>query len=205
MHCSKCGADNPAGMAFCSTCGNSLQSGRAVPANVPTDPEQIKSHLVWAILATIFCCLPLGIVAIVNAAQVNKFKAEGDLAKAYKSSRNARMWSLISLVGIFFYVSMAGVLAAIAIPNFVAFQQKAYDSAAKADLMNLAAAEEAFSLDNNTYTDDVEALRESYFDPNPEIILTIDWADATGFRATARHVKGNREWVYDSAAGGFQE
>ena len=205
MHCSKCGADNPAGVMFCSTCGNSLQSGQAVPANFPTDPQQIPSHLVWAILATIFCCVPFGIVAIVNASQVNKYKAEGDLAKAYKSSRDARMWSLISLVGIFIYIFMAGIIAAIAIPQFVAAQQGAYNAAVKADLMNLAAAEEAYFIDNKTYTSDTEALRGSYFDPNPEINLTIEWADETGFRARAGHVKGNLEWVYDSTAGGLQE
>jgi hypothetical protein len=30
--------------------------------------ENIPNHLVWAILATLFCCLPLGIVSIVYAA-----------------------------------------------------------------------------------------------------------------------------------------
>ena len=29
------------------------------------------NHLVWAILSTLFCCLPLGIASIVFAAQVN--------------------------------------------------------------------------------------------------------------------------------------
>ena len=29
------------------------------------------NNLVWAILSTLFCCLPLGIVSIVYAAQVN--------------------------------------------------------------------------------------------------------------------------------------
>ena len=32
---------------------------------------QVPNHLVWAILATLFCCLPTGIVSIIHAAKVN--------------------------------------------------------------------------------------------------------------------------------------
>ena len=40
------------------------------------------NYLVWAILTTIFCCLPFGIVSIVFAAQVNGKYAGGDYAGA---------------------------------------------------------------------------------------------------------------------------
>ncbi len=39
------------------------------------------NYLVWAILCTIFCCLPLGIASIVFAAQVNGKYAGGDIAR----------------------------------------------------------------------------------------------------------------------------
>ncbi len=55
------------------------------------------SHLVWAILATICCCLPTGIVAIVYAAQVGPKVATGDLQGAQASSKNALMWCWISV------------------------------------------------------------------------------------------------------------
>ena len=57
----------------------------------------MPNYLVQAILTTIFCCLPLGIVSIVYAAQVNGKVAAGDRAGALQSSRNARMWAWISL------------------------------------------------------------------------------------------------------------
>ncbi len=50
---------------------------------------QIPNHLVWAILATLFCCLPGGIVSIVYAAQVNGKIAAGDIAGARDSSDKA--------------------------------------------------------------------------------------------------------------------
>ena len=54
------------------------------------------NYLVWAILTTIFCCLPFGIVSIVYAAQVNaKWQAQ-DYEGAMNSSRNAKIWAWVS-------------------------------------------------------------------------------------------------------------
>ena len=58
---------------------------------------RIPNYLVQAILVTIFCCLPFGIVAIVFAAQVNGKLQAGDIAGAQDSSAKAKMWCWISL------------------------------------------------------------------------------------------------------------
>jgi hypothetical protein len=52
---------------------------------------------VFAILSTVLCCLPTGIVSIVYAAQVNTKVAAGDVAGAAQASNNAKLWALISL------------------------------------------------------------------------------------------------------------
>jgi hypothetical protein len=52
---------------------------------------------VWAILSTIICCQPLGIVSIVFAAQVNTHLFRGDILAAQRSSRLARNWAIISI------------------------------------------------------------------------------------------------------------
>ena len=57
-----------------------------------------SNHLVWAILTTLFCCLPAGIVSIVYAAQVNSKWTGGDYQGAVDSSRNARTWAIVSAV-----------------------------------------------------------------------------------------------------------
>jgi predicted secreted protein len=63
----------------------------------PQSPQpSVPNYLVQAILTTIFCCLPFGIVSIVYAAQVNGKVAAGDHAGALESSRNARMWAWIA-------------------------------------------------------------------------------------------------------------
>jgi Interferon-induced transmembrane protein len=70
------------------------QPGYGAPAGPPP-----PNYLVWAILSTLFCCLPLGIASIVFAAQVNGKYAAGDFAGAQESSDKAKkfaMWSAIA-------------------------------------------------------------------------------------------------------------
>ena len=74
-----------------------------------------QNYLVWAILSTVFCCLPLGVVSIVFAAQVNGKWAAGDVAGAAESSAKAKRfatWSAIAGVAgaigwVFFVVVIA--------------------------------------------------------------------------------------------------
>ena len=56
----------------------------------------MPNHLVWAILVTIFCCLPFGIVSIVYAAQVNGMVGAGNIDGARQASQNAKTWTWIS-------------------------------------------------------------------------------------------------------------
>jgi hypothetical protein len=60
-------------------------------------PANVSNYLVQSILVTLFCCLPLGIVAIINAAQVNNKLVAGDMAGALVASRKAKMWCWWSL------------------------------------------------------------------------------------------------------------
>ena len=61
-----------------------------------THPPQIPNYLVPAILVTLFCCVPFGIIAIVYAAQVNGKVALGDIEGALRTSRSAKKWAWLS-------------------------------------------------------------------------------------------------------------
>ena len=54
--------------------------------------------MVWAILVTIFCCLPTGIVAIVYAAQVNGMLDAGNYDAARNASNSAKTWAIVSMI-----------------------------------------------------------------------------------------------------------
>ena len=63
------------------------------------------NYLVWAILTTILCCLPLGIVSLVYSTQVDSKWNLGDYAGAEASSQSARTWAIWSaVVGVAFTV-----------------------------------------------------------------------------------------------------
>ncbi|NIM07517.1 MAG: CD225/dispanin family protein [Armatimonadetes bacterium] len=76
----------------------------------------VPNYLVQAILVTLFCCLPFGIVAIVYAAQVNGKLSGGDIDGAMESSRKAKIWSWISFgvgLGIVMYIILVMLRVAI--------------------------------------------------------------------------------------------
>ena len=67
-------------------------------------PASVPNFLVPAIIS-LFCCLPLGVVAVIFAAQVNGKVATGDTAGALDSSKKAKMFSFIAIgLGLVFIV-----------------------------------------------------------------------------------------------------
>jgi hypothetical protein len=80
------------------------------PANVP-------NYLIPAIIS-LFCCLPLGVVGVIFAAQVNGKVATGDLQGAMDSSKKAKLFSFIAiglgLAGIICYILMIVVFGGLA-------------------------------------------------------------------------------------------
>jgi hypothetical protein len=57
-----------------------------------------QNYLVFAILTTVLCCLPAGVVSIVYAAKVNGLYAEGKYDEAESASKNAKTWAIVSAV-----------------------------------------------------------------------------------------------------------
>jgi len=62
--------------------------------------------------------------------------------------RNRKGFTLIELLIV---VAIIGILAAIAIPQFAAYRERAYNSAAVSDLKNVKTGMEAFHADNQQY------------------------------------------------------
>src|SRR5690625_152350 len=74
--------------------------GGQPPGQPPMHPagEPPANYLVFAILTTLFCCLPLGAPAIAFAAQVNNKWAIGDYQGAQDASNKAKNFSIWSAV-----------------------------------------------------------------------------------------------------------
>lgn len=91
MYCPNCGHERAANATACASCGQPVQQFTA--------PGTIKNYLWQSILATICCCMPLGVVALVFSAQVNSKLAAGDVAGAEAASRSARTWLVVAIIG----------------------------------------------------------------------------------------------------------
>ncbi|AVI50741.1 hypothetical protein C5O00_05965 [Pukyongia salina] len=63
------------------------------PAGTPPD-----NNLVWAIICTVLCCLPLGIVAIIKSTKVKELWLQGDHAGAQKAADDAKKYSIWGMV-----------------------------------------------------------------------------------------------------------
>lgn len=74
-----------------------------------------KNYLVESILVTIFCCLPLGIVGIVNASKVNSAYEGGDFAAANKAAAEAKKWCKWGLIAGIAVAVIYGVIMALGI------------------------------------------------------------------------------------------
>ena len=70
MFCRTCGAPNDDNAYKCVRCAEILQE---------LAPKRIDNNLALAIVVTVLCCLPFGIVGIVQAAQVNAKARAGDI------------------------------------------------------------------------------------------------------------------------------
>lgn len=87
------------------------------PPNAPLMEHQIpvraKTWLLESILATIFCCLPFGIVGIVYAIKVNSLHDQTRYEESRRASKNAKKWAMIALTIGILYLAFILIMASV--------------------------------------------------------------------------------------------
>ena len=64
-----------------------------------------KTWMTESILVALFCCLPLGIVGIINASKVSSLFAQGQFNEAQQASNKAKKWAKIGFfAGLVFFI-----------------------------------------------------------------------------------------------------
>lgn len=110
--------------------------------------------------------------------------------------RNQKGFTLIELLVV---VAIIGILAAIAIPQFQQYRERAFDSQAQSDLRNLMTSQEAYFTDNSEYSDAEADLADFGFKKsNTNITVTINDASATAWSGSTCHASGSTDYEYDS-------
>jgi type IV pilus assembly protein PilE len=96
--------------------------------------------------------------------------------------RRANGFTIIELsVGL----AMAGILAAVAIPNYVEYAKRGRRSDAMAALTQIQLAQERWRANNASYTSNLSDLGASTTSPAGHYTLSIVAANAAGFQVTA--------------------
>lgn len=91
----------------------SSSSNTEIPQRAP------KNYLVESILVTLFCCLPLGIVGIINATKVEGLFAAGDYESAQRAADDAKKWcklgaiigAVVIILYLIFWIIVGGAAA----------------------------------------------------------------------------------------------
>ena len=119
MFCPQCGKQNEETAVHCTQCGSLINMAAAAPppppqqfvppqqfgqppmyqaGQMPPVPVQIPNYMAQAVLVTLLCCLPIGIVGIFKANGINKKIAAGDIAGALADSKANKTLLLVGCI-----------------------------------------------------------------------------------------------------------
>ena len=107
-----------------------------------------------------------------------------------------------TLIELMIVIAIIGILAAIAIPQFSAYRKRSYNSAAQADTRNMATAQEAYYVDESTYSsvvDDLSGATYGFYQSGKVTIAADGNADA--YTITAYHGSGDKTYCLTGPGG----
>ncbi len=116
--------------------------------------------------------------------------------------RPQRGFTIIELLII---IAIIGLLATIAIPQFITYRSKGIDSQMISDLRNAAVAMEAYFETNEVYPSSVAAISAIGFKGTEGVALSLTNITANSYQLTAAKSGGSQvSFMFDSSTGSIQ-
>ncbi len=113
--------------------------------------------------------------------------------KSKSRLKNAKGFTLIELMIV---IAIIGILAAVAIPNFLKYRQRAYNSNARADTKNAYTSAQVYFTDNPTYTGEIsfDDLTTAGFRMTSAITLSNVSGTKGTLSMTFYHISGSKNY-----------
>ncbi len=148
-----------------------------------------KKYLLGVLYLLFFWTYIPGIIALVEFI-IYACKSEAELQRKYPEAGGAAV--VFAVVIPFVAIAVIGILAAIAIPQFAAYRQKAYNAAAASDLKSCKVQADAYYADNQTYPAHPDEMQ---CNAAAGVSLYYFALRADDFQIVSFHENGNKAFV----------
>jgi len=114
------------------------------------------------------------------------------MLKGFRKAEGQKGFTLIELMIV---IAIIGILAAIAIPQFMTYRQKGYDAAAMSDIKQAYTAAQAYFTDWPNASVDATRLTGAGYTRTSLVTLTIGNGTQTGLSFTTHHANGAKTYT----------
>lgn len=118
--------------------------------------------------------------------------------KASSQGSKGAVIAVVVVICVFAFVFIIGILAAIAIPQFVSYRTKAFDMAAKQELKGAKGAVENYYSTNNVYPASLD--QAGYATTTPQVAVTLERLEDGNYMLMSYHEGGRKVYVTSSGS-----